>query len=71
MEHLDARLAELHQEFNAGQARLRELEVESTKLRDRMLMLSGAIQAFQEISSTLQSESLAETGGNGPLTVRQ
>ncbi len=46
---VDARLAALKSEFESGEQRIRELELESTKLHDRLLMLSGAIQALQEM----------------------
>jgi hypothetical protein len=46
---LRVRLAELQQEFQTGQNRLRELEVQEVLLRERLLMLKGAIQALEEL----------------------
>ena len=50
---VEARLAALRNEFESGEQRIRELELESTKLHDRLLMLSGAIQALQEMHTVL------------------
>lgn len=43
------RLALLKKEFEAGQARLRELEAEQAYVRETMLRISGAIQVLQEL----------------------
>jgi hypothetical protein len=43
------RLASLKKEFEAGQARLRELEAEQTYVRETMLRISGAIQILEEL----------------------
>lgn len=43
------RLASLKEEFETGQARLRELEAEQVHVRDTMLRISGAIQVLQEL----------------------
>ena len=43
------RLASLKKEFEAGQARLRELESEQAYVRETMLRISGAIQVLQEL----------------------
>jgi predicted nuclease with TOPRIM domain len=47
-EQLQKRLGELKKEFEAGQARLRELETEQAYTRETMLRISGAIQVLEE-----------------------
>ena len=47
-EQLLTRLEELKREFEAGGARLRELEAEQARLRETMLRISGAIQVLEE-----------------------
>ena len=47
-EQLRRRLEELKKQFEAGQARLRELETEQTYVRETLLRISGAIQVLEE-----------------------
>lgn len=47
-QQLENRLTELRSEFEKGQHRLKELELESSSLRDMLLRISGAIQVLQE-----------------------
>ena len=47
-EQLHARLEELKKEFQAGQARLQELEEQERRLRETLLRISGAIQVIEE-----------------------
>jgi predicted nuclease with TOPRIM domain len=47
-EQLRMRLEELKNEFETGQARLRELEMQEAHLRETMLRISGAIQVLEE-----------------------
>lgn len=56
-EQLIARLEELKREFETGQARLRELEMQESQLRETMLRISGAIQVLEE--------ALADEGSEG------
>lgn len=47
-EQLRMRLEELKREFEAGGARLRELDAEQAHVRETMLRISGAIQVLEE-----------------------
>lgn len=66
-EQLQARVEELKQEFEAGQARLRELETQAARLRETMLRISGAIQVLEEELSRTQAE---EGGGDSAAAGR-
>jgi predicted nuclease with TOPRIM domain len=48
-EQLHKRLEALKQEFETGQARLKELETEGAYIRETLLRISGAIQVLQEL----------------------
>ncbi len=54
-EQLQQRLAALHKEWEAGQARLKDLEQEQVRLGQTMLRISGAIQVLEEILAGNQS----------------
>jgi len=58
-EQLQQRLEELKREFETGQARLHELEMQETRLRETLLRISGAIQVLEEVQQG------AETGLGG------
>jgi predicted nuclease with TOPRIM domain len=64
-EQLQKRLEELKSEFETGQARLQELEVQESRLRETLLRISGAIQVLQE---TLAAETDAEGEQGTPPT---
>lgn len=46
---IQARLAELKDEYKKGQERLVALEQETANLRNTMLRISGAIQVLEEL----------------------
>jgi predicted nuclease with TOPRIM domain len=48
-EQLQERFEALKKEYEIGQSRLKELEAESTYIRETMLRISGAIQVLQEL----------------------
>jgi predicted nuclease with TOPRIM domain len=50
-EQLQQRLEELKREFETGQARLRELEMQVAHLRETLLRISGAIQVLEEMQA--------------------
>lgn len=64
-EQLQKRIDELKKEFQAGQARLRELETEQAYLRETMLRISGAIQVLEEMLGGGEAEATAG-GGEAP-----
>jgi predicted nuclease with TOPRIM domain len=49
-EKIEARLAELRAEFEAGQQMLAELEEKRERLRESMLRIAGAIQVLEEMA---------------------
>jgi hypothetical protein len=50
---VERRLAALRGEYDNGQARLAELELQEARLRERLLMLRGAIQALDGLQGDL------------------
>jgi predicted nuclease with TOPRIM domain len=58
------RLASLRKEFEAGQARLRELENEQSFVRETMLRISGAIQVLEEVVG--EAGPASQVAGDGP-----
>ena len=50
-EQMEARLAALKDEFDKGQTQLRQLESQSSSLRETMLRISGAIMVLEELLS--------------------
>jgi hypothetical protein len=47
-EQMEARLAALKSEYDKGQTQLRQLESQSSSLRETMLRISGAIMVLEE-----------------------
>lgn len=48
-EMINARIAELKHDYELGESRLRELEIQQMQLRETLLRISGAIQVLEEI----------------------
>ncbi len=55
-EQLQVRLEVLKNEFETGQARLRELERQQSILRETLLRISGAIQVLEELLADSEPE---------------
>ena len=58
-DQITARLAELREEFQKGQTRLAEMELQQAQLRETLLRISGAIQVLEEMLPGAQTQ---ETG---------
>jgi predicted nuclease with TOPRIM domain len=63
-EQLQKRLEELKKEFEAGQARLRELGTEQARISETMLRISGAIQVLEEALAQETKPDEAATAGS-------
>jgi hypothetical protein len=70
---LEQRLAALRTEYETGQGRLAEIERQDAFLRERLLMLRGAIQALDDLRAELGQAELGqpepgqpEPGRSGP-----
>ena len=63
---LQSRLESLKREFETGQARLRELEMQQVNLRETLLRISGAIQVLEELLAAQKTES---NGKEQPQTI--
>jgi len=48
-EQLLQRLATLKEEFETGQQKLRDLEMQQSLCRERLLRISGAMQVLEEL----------------------
>jgi predicted nuclease with TOPRIM domain len=56
-QQIQSRIAVLKSEFETGQAKLRELEMQQSRIRETLLRISGAIQVLEEM---LESNKTAE-----------
>jgi hypothetical protein len=65
---LEQRLAALRGEYDTGQATLAELERQEAFLRERLLMLRGAVQALDDLHTELGRPDPAggPASGGGP-----
>ena len=48
-QQIQSRLEVLKSEFETGQAKLRDLEIQQSRLRETLLRISGAIQVLEEM----------------------
>jgi len=53
---IEARLAELRAEFEAGETMLADLEEKRDRLRESMLRIAGAIQVLEEMTAEESKE---------------
>lgn len=58
---LQERLNELKKEFETGQVRLRDLEMQQAYLRETLLRISGAIQVLEELLKQAEESSAEMT----------
>ena len=65
-EQLQKRLDELKREFEVGQQRLQEVDMQQAHLREMLLRLSGAIQVLEETLAASENavESVASEASN-------
>ena len=64
-EQLQARLQDLKKEFESGQARLRETEMQQAHLRETLLRISGPIQVLEELLAEAPAETGSESRASG------
>lgn len=64
-EQLKKRLEELKKEYETGQARLRELEAETSHVGETMLRISGAIQVIHEMLNDSNEQEKGESAASG------
>ena len=69
-EQLSRRLGELKKEFNAGRARMMELEQQQTTLHQTLFRISGAIQVLEEELKVTQAHESASSGDAAQEAVR-
>ena len=48
-QQIQSRIAVLKSEFETGQAKLQELEMQQSRIRETLLRISGAIQVLEEM----------------------
>jgi predicted nuclease with TOPRIM domain len=48
-QQIQSRIAVLKSEFETGQTKLQELEMQQSRIRETLLRISGAIQVLEEI----------------------
>lgn len=51
-QQIEARLAALKSEYEKGQVRLRQLELETSSVRETLLRISGAMLVLEELLSS-------------------
>ena len=69
-DQLRLRHAELTAEYQAGEARLRELVQQESVLRETLLRISGAVQVLQELLDASPDQSSAPADDHLPPSPR-
>jgi predicted nuclease with TOPRIM domain len=54
-QQIQSRIEVLKREFETGQTKLRELEMQQSRLRETLLRISGAIQVLEEMLESATS----------------
>lgn len=65
-QQIQSRLEVLKTEFETGQAKLRDLEMQQSHLRETLLRISGAIQVLEEMLQTVKPEEAAASKPGWP-----
>ena len=65
-QQIQSRLEVLKREFEAGQARLRELEMQQSHLGETLLRISGAIQVLEEMLQPVKPDEEPAPQGSLP-----
>ncbi len=55
-QQIQSRIEVLKNEFETGQAKLRELEMQQARVRETLLRISGAIQVLEEMLAANQPD---------------
>ena len=64
-EHLNQRLADLRDNYQAGQAQLQRLEAQRGELQQTLLRISGAIQVLEELLAERNDAGTASASTHG------
>ena len=70
-QQIKSRLEVLKTEFETGQAKLRELEMQQSHLRETLLRISGAIQVLEEMLQTVKPVHDPASKPGSPATERR
>ena len=65
-QQIQSRIEVLKNEFETGQAKLRELEMQQSRLRETLLRISGAIQVLEEMLESVEPDA-RRTSHDTPL----
>jgi len=65
-QQIQTRLEVLKREFETGQARLRELEMQQARLGEALLRISGAIQVLEEMLQSAKPDEEPAPQGSLP-----
>ena len=55
-QQIQSRIAVLKSEFETGQTKLQELELQQSRIRETLLRISGAIQVLEEMLDSNKAE---------------
>ncbi len=70
-DQVKARLAQLRDEFEKGQAMLRETELKQAQLAETLMRISGAIQVLEELTGERPAEPPAANGDRADSAVKE